>query len=1111
MSEVNKIANYNQMMSWLTRPATPKTQVVDLVDDLEPGSLKDELLKDFDPSQETHEEYLQRKNLDRPFNAQNGGRANLAIGGGSIVGKNLETREGFNEPYAVQKISKLGGEPFERVYTKKPGKKIVYDVDEEALKNEWRKTLSKKDPVPWKNFLEKKFPEGAEAIRKRIEAKKNFFPAKEFSVVGDKKRQDRLAEIEKLKEAHQKSDKFLYDAKSVSKKLKINLTRKDHAAELDLIDTFDSREDKIRKAFDKITSGNMKLYKPKRTASGNITAMNPVYKIISDIVSNPELSARYSTDARIINKALENHQPYLDIKDDFDYFAQNESSNFIGQNFKDGLEYAKYKRGGLDIKNTGNFSKVYALPEKNVVEFAIRNAYVNFKRGNIVDPKEAVELFYLKKDGTQGDPVDFNDLPRDKKSRARILNSDKIGFTYKGEFYNKKNVKTKGYKSDGSGVFNEVYEMSQKGRTLVPDPNSSTGEQITLKQLLGDTGDKLTIGHNDAKGGVAGSPFTDLRLEGAKFNASIFQAYDKVKDPKAREMIINNLQGKFKDLSGPKYEKAFIESKSQLAKDVFNNPEATSQLPTYYRGAGQKVLADMGKDFFSQSDDFKKEVSRVADIDLDEYEANKSKYKKNLILQLSKKNNLPPEMVEEDLTNVQKVLRKMQGQMNSGMDPKLLVEYLGAEVKDLAAFGSKYGGDVLGKVGKGITGIDLPIFQTMFGAMYDLEQDSPVWLTLPAAFTDEVANVFKLYDKSTGKYGLGKAKDFGKFVASSFVPRFMRSPIFKAVSKVGKAGSMAAPVLELGKQAYLNEKRKGMLPDIARQFDIPIEEAKRGYDNFVRQSQIRGMQSMVDDTEIPEMSQQGQNNLNSLINSFKQLGSLVGVSEDPYAEKESIYTRGKENPMSLDRALYPNRQNFADGPEDPSKKGLGSLSKRQFLKILSLIPAGILAVRGGPNFLNKAKKTTTAVTKSFEGAPAYFINLYKKIKSLGKDATQRQATQDREVVTEFEDYILTEDLATGRTTIQKTKIDGDHQYYDENLAEQTYMDFIPGAGQADETTGNVKIPNEYVEDTSYLRTSGPQKGEIYDTVDGVPDDVIQDGTKFEDDFMDFEPKKKNDK
>ena len=45
-----------------------------LVDDLEPGSLKDELLNDFDPSQETYEEYLQRKRLgERPFNMAEGG------------------------------------------------------------------------------------------------------------------------------------------------------------------------------------------------------------------------------------------------------------------------------------------------------------------------------------------------------------------------------------------------------------------------------------------------------------------------------------------------------------------------------------------------------------------------------------------------------------------------------------------------------------------------------------------------------------------------------------------------------------------------------------------------------------------------------------------------------------------------------------------------------------------------------------------------------------------------------------------------------------------------------------------------------------------------------
>ena len=122
MSEVNKIANYNQMMSWLTRSSKPKTQVADLVDDLEPGSLKDELKKDFDSSQETYEEYLQRKNLDRPFNAQDGGRANLAIGGGAIEGEDLGTREGFAKPGPTASGDISG--VLEELKTLKPGTSV---------------------------------------------------------------------------------------------------------------------------------------------------------------------------------------------------------------------------------------------------------------------------------------------------------------------------------------------------------------------------------------------------------------------------------------------------------------------------------------------------------------------------------------------------------------------------------------------------------------------------------------------------------------------------------------------------------------------------------------------------------------------------------------------------------------------------------------------------------------------------------------------------------------------------------------------------------------------------------------------------------------------------
>ena len=997
MSEVNKIANYNQMMSWLTRPASPKQP-------------------------ETREDF--------------------AIGGGSIVGENLGTREGFDAPRKIK-------------------------VDDKALVNEWRNSLTKKNPVPWITFLKNKFDEKtANSLKARINKDKTIKlnPAEEYEKgfkVSNKK--TKLDTIQKMVDAHNNSDSMKYKQEDIFKALGVSrLTYKDNPDEMAIINQMDKPEDKIKNAFDKIITEDMKLYDPK--PKGNVKSYNIIYQMISDIVSPKEGSARYQFDQRFIDKTLNTHEPYLNIKDDFDYFAK-EARPFIGKNFTEGFERAKFIRGGLDIKNLDEFVGGYAKPERNIFNFAIRHAYLNHKQGK---PSEVTFYKKNKKGKKIGKPLNFGDLPRDVNSLARIFDTDQYGFEYKGQFFDKNTLKTDAKKS---GLFDEVYEITQKGQQLVPDPNNPDGPKITLRNLLQDTGDKLTVGHNDAKGGVAGRPFNDLRIEGGKFNVAMFNAYNSVKDSKARKMIVNNLQESFGNLKGEDYEKAFIDSKSQLAKDMFNSPEAVLELPTYYRGAAQKVLADMGKGFFEQSGPFKSEISRIAEIDLKEYEANKSQYKKNLVLQLARKNDLPPEVVEEELSNVQKVIRKMQGQMNSGIDPKLLVEYLGAEVKDLAAFGQKYGGDALSKVGKGVAGIDLPIFQTMFASMYDLEQESPLWLTIPAAFTDEVSNMFNLYNKSEGKFGLGKAKDFGKFVASSFVPRFMRSPIFKAVSKVGKAGSIAAPVLELGKQAYLSEKRKGMLPDIARQFDIPIEEAKRGYDNYVKQSQIRGMESMVDDTEIPEISKQGQDNLNSLINSFKQLGSYAGVSEDPYAEKESIYTRGKENPMSLDRVLYPNRQNFADGPEDPSKKGLGSLTKRNFLKMLTLIPAGILAIRGGPNLLKKTEKAAELVKRGADGVPAFINDLIAKVKLKAAEKGTKYFTGNR--ADEFADvyqadnYVVTEQ--GNKTIIREVDQDGD-MLYKENQIEIEVDPETGGvtyneASARPDSEGKLKDVEEYIEDS----------------------------------------------
>ena len=79
------VKDYSQMIGWLTRDKTTDVpgsmahearimKQAALVDDVVPGPLKDEMLGKFNPDQETYEEYLQRINLERPFNMAEGGQ-----------------------------------------------------------------------------------------------------------------------------------------------------------------------------------------------------------------------------------------------------------------------------------------------------------------------------------------------------------------------------------------------------------------------------------------------------------------------------------------------------------------------------------------------------------------------------------------------------------------------------------------------------------------------------------------------------------------------------------------------------------------------------------------------------------------------------------------------------------------------------------------------------------------------------------------------------------------------------------------------------------------------------------------------------------------------------
>ena len=114
---------------------------------------------------------------------------------------------------------------------------------------------------------------------------------------------------------------------------------------------------------------------------------------------------------------------------------------------------------------------------------------------------------------------------------------------------------------------------------------------------------------------------------------------------------------------------------------------------------------------------------------------------------------------------------------------------------------------------------------------------------------------------------------------------------------------------------------------------------------------------------------------------------------------------------------------------------------------------------------------------------------------MGDDAP-KLAVKDREVVTTYKDYTLTEDVATGEQTIQRMKIDDDlkydaSEYYGKPVGEEVYMSYRPGKGQIDETTKGRTPIDEYTEDTSLIRSDKPAEGEVMETVSGVPDDIFE--------------------
>jgi len=129
--------------------------------------------------------------------------------------------------------------------------------------------------------------------------------------------------------------------------------------------------------------------------------------------------------------------------------------------------------------------------------------------------------------------------------------------------------------------------------------------------------------------------------------------------------------------------------------------------------------------------------------------------------------------------------------------------------------------------------------------------------------------------------------------------------------------------------------------------------------------------------------------------------------------------------------------------------------------------------------------------------PAYFPKLVEKIKMLGDDVTRTNAISERQVVTKYKDYEMTENLSTGNIEIEKTNeamgtfvdMSGEVQTYD-GIASKELISYSPPETITGKNNKPVEVPAIYEETTA--RSTGID-GKLEDFDDGLEsiDEILE--------------------
>jgi len=164
----------------------------------------------------------------------------------------------------------------------------------------------------------------------------------------------------------------------------------------------------------------------------------------------------------------------------------------------------------------------------------------------------------------------------------------------------------------------------------------------------------------------------------------------------------------------------------------------------------------------------------------------------------------------------------------------------------------------------------------------------------------------------------------------------------------------------------------------------------------------------------------------------------------------------------------------------------GGMGRRAFLKLMAALTGGVAAAKSGILGLGEGagKKVVTKTVEKAAGAtdvPPYFFKLVDKIKTMGDETL---ASQDKAIAKKYKDYVMEEDFAGNITIIKKNMDDP----YPEEVIMSYKVDEVTLPGRK----GSAKV-DDYEEFT--VRPDGD--GKMKDIEPGVPDEVVNEGSVFE--------------